>query len=1668
MPDEPDEPDEAAGRFVGVGVADYDSALLGDLPKAGTDVSAVREALPTFAAALAGPTDEISLRGFLKTLKTTLPGSGPLVVLWSGHGVLSPNGGLRLLCSDSADFDLDGIEVGALLAACGTLGASQILVVVDTCHSAKGVVSAVEVLGALTKARPPDADELWVGFLASAQPEENARDGELGSLLVRLLTTGPTQPAALLHWQGSEWLTGHDLGDSVLKEWTSDAHRPEFLALGSVWHLLPSPLRHRPGHPPPGPFTGLVSQLVAVAADSEPTGEEEQLPPLTGRQQETALLADRMQRGQPGLVVVTGAPGAGKSALLARLVAATRPEVRRRLAGAGDPKATLAGALGHADPGYRTVAAYVRARGLTADRMAEQVADQLVLAGVIPPSPTGKPRNAALLVGELQQADLAVPPVVVVDGLDEARTQAFPVATELLQRLAPLATVVVGTRELPGPPATPSLLSLLDPGGARLDLSDPSAYARTEADLRAYVVGRLRGAYGAAQAHQVADVLLSVMKERSFLLARVGTDALLTTSLDLSAPGWQKRIAGSLVEAMTQDMDRLPWPQRPLPDGVQPADVAAQLLRALTYGFGAGLPLEEWAVVAATLGPVPDLTPADAVWALDTAGQYVVQDLDHGTAVYRLAHQSVADILRVPFVPTVGVPFDESVLPVTSALLDRYADLLRAGVPPAAPSYLWYAAWRHAAAAGPAGLDLFQPLTDRQPRLLADLAMAHLEVVGRLATWGHHERAVPFSEQAVELLRRAVQRHDVGYGERLLADALATLSIVDAQTGRTTAAIAAAEEALERYTRLAEADPAYASNVAGTMANLASWRVLTGDLDAAVAGAAEAVERFEALAGLNPSERSGLVRALSSQAAALSGANRYEEALAGATRSVALARELLLTDRGFLPWLAGALRDLAGLQVQMGDFRLAEGNAEAAADDLRELARDNPLHLTSLGIALSNQATALGELGEFGRAEQVAAEAVHALRRAVAEAPANRWALVRALNLRCLLLANAGHPQEALDGIDEAVDLARADLAAPSLGWVRAVNTLAGCLASQGMRRYEVRDLDGAIEALGAAVEQFDLILAADPSAASQRATALNARGQALILAERSSEAQPMLEEALRVLRVEAAARPGLRADLARALTNLAVCETTLGEPSAGEPADEAIDLLRTLVADQPTAGAELARALRVRSLTVSPDLAPGLLTESADRYRAVAGDNPLMAEDLTRTLQLLAAAQDELDRPAESALAWQEAADVLRGRGGARPESDQELPGVLVGLARARLALGDTPAAAEAATSAVELIQAGKAPPPGAPTLTDPPSVLLGRALEVLALADPGAEARLGPALMDALSPADRAAALLERCALVPAGDPRAVPWLARTLLASDALDRPLRASLGTQVRRHAAVPAFREALETSYGALPAFATLDQADVDLAAAWADAPTYTAERDLLLADGRLLDPTLDDAVEEALLAQAADSVDAFRARRAAAVDNGPQVAYAELVAFELAEHFADADPAQQADLLAARRADLLAPEVAEHLRALEAAGDVRAQTALPLVLLAAAGQDGLALAAGADPAESADLLRATVVEHPDSLLDLANYLGSRAEERGDTDGLALALLYAAVALTGGGDPADLEQARDLVASAYRTSPAQRPAWLALLDGLLPTTPSVAALIVPLATATEQA
>ena len=341
----------------------------------------------------------------------------------------------------------------------------------------------------------------------------------------------------------------------------------------------------------------------------------------------------------------------------------------------------------------------------------------------------------------------AAPPVIVVDGLDEARAEAFGIAEDLLVPLARHAVVVVATRQMRRGETEPSLVGTLAPGGAGLDLDDPAARERGRADLREYVTRRLAGVDARMDAGLVAGYLAgetSMTGSQPFLLARLVTDQLRAVPADTSLPGWQRQVSDSIEGAFDADLARVEPPgHRDAADRHDPAGLARGLLSALTWGLGAGLPEEEW-LACANAGPPRGggFDADDVMWVLDQLGRYVVQDGEAGEAVYRVAHQSLADHLRPAHQARHEQVFDPQALPVAVSLAARYRALLDGGVAAGVPAYLWRYMWRHAADSGTAGLAILRQLAARDRDLLPDVGTAALQVAGRLRYWGHRQDAV--------------------------------------------------------------------------------------------------------------------------------------------------------------------------------------------------------------------------------------------------------------------------------------------------------------------------------------------------------------------------------------------------------------------------------------------------------------------------------------------------------------------------------------------------------------------------------------------------------------------------------------------------------------------------------------------------------------------------------------------------------------------------------------------------------------------------------------------------------------------------------------------------------------------------------------------------------------
>ncbi len=1022
------------GRYVGVGVDEYDAATLKRLDYAVRDVQELRALLgASFAGEPLPNPDEQAVRKLLRDLKDSMRDDPkPLVFQWSGHGIPSQVVPLRLLARDSDPAKDDGLDiVGDLGSASAQSGANQILLIIDTCYSGNAI-SAASVVAAVMQTRPPDAEHLWVGVLASCLPIETARDGLLGRKLLELLKDGPKTPYMKVRWSAhNERIRGDDLCDALLKEWNSEVQRPQYEGNGDAWWMLPNPL-YKAGAP-----EQVVEHLLLAARGG---AREDERSWFTGRTAEVDRVVEWVHSGRPGMHVVSGSAGTGKSAIVGRVVSLSNPQEREHLF---EEERTWR----HADPGERSVQAHIHARGLTADRAADLLGEELVRCDVL--TRQEERRNASELVGQVQRAVETdkPPPVVVVDGLDEARGEAFTIAEDLLRRLAEHAVVIVSTREVPRGEEQESLVATLTPRGAELDLDDPEIRDRGRADMRDYLVARLADVDERMDGAAVAGHFIHVTPMTGgspFLLARLVADRLTESPIDTAVDDLREQVSGSIDEALEADLARVEArDDLDLPRGTTATELARKVLAALTWGLGAGFPEDEWLCVARAL--VPDLTEDRDVlaWVLEQLGRYVVQDGEDGVAVYRLAHQSLADHLHQPYRGTHEQPFDPAALRVAEALLARYATLLDGGVPVRQPAYLWRYAWSHAALAGPRGLDLLRSLAQSEMALVPDVGAAASSIAEILNRHDRKLDAVSLAEEAVATYRALAHDNPAFTGN--LAGALNNLGNLYSEVGRPKDAIPPAEEAVTTYRALAHDNPAFTGKLATALNNLGSRYSEVGRPKDALPPAEEAVATCRALANDNPAFTGDLAMALNNLGSRYSEVGRPKDAIPPAEEAVTTYRALAHDNPAFTGKLAGALNNLGSRYSEVGRPKDALPPAEEAVTIYRALANNNPAFTGNLAMALNNLGSRYSEVGRPKDALPPAEEAVTIYRALAHDNPAFTGKLATALNNLGNRYSEVGRPKDAIPPVEEAVAtyraLARESLAS-TIEVARALNNL--------------------------------------------------------------------------------------------------------------------------------------------------------------------------------------------------------------------------------------------------------------------------------------------------------------------------------------------------------------------------------------------------------------------------------------------------------------------------------------------------------------------------------------------------------------------------------------------------------------------------------------------------
>ena len=362
------------------------------------------------------------------------------------------------------------------------------------------------------------------------------------------------------------------------------------------------------------------------------TGRRQALSQLVAWLTAAPTLADNVR-------VVTGGPGSGKSAVLARLVTMSNPDPRYR--------PDMHGPLAPGDPvaGLPPSAIDVAVHARTA--LAGEVVSALAYAASAPHT------DLDGLIDRLLERREAF--TIAVDALDEADDP--PALARALRKLASETAdagvrLLVGTR--PGGPdrrlITALGLSARCDDPALIDLDDPGYLSRD--DLAEYVRRRLlltdipptpyRGRETLAS--QVAAAVARAAYP-AFLIGQLVSRALLLRAqpLSLGDPSWQDfptTVAAAMDQYLADVGDQ------------KEQDRVEDLLRPLAYARGDGLPLDDdaglWSRLATALSRRGRCyTAGDVAALLDTAADYLVETVVTGQAAYyRLYHQALSDRLR--------------------------------------------------------------------------------------------------------------------------------------------------------------------------------------------------------------------------------------------------------------------------------------------------------------------------------------------------------------------------------------------------------------------------------------------------------------------------------------------------------------------------------------------------------------------------------------------------------------------------------------------------------------------------------------------------------------------------------------------------------------------------------------------------------------------------------------------------------------------------------------------------------------------------------------------------------------------------------------------------------------------------------------------------------------
>lgn len=580
--------------------------------------------------------------------------SDAAVVYVTGHGLVDDKRHwIVLQWTQEGKLALTALSTANLVEWLQSTEVRYMLIMLDLCYA-----------GAVTRDRwivPAEHKEHWIG-LASADAGQPAKVGALTDAIKGYLSFLDSPAGASVGGRRVPYLNGASFVDGIQRR----------LPKQSLWLLFPWALNRKQHYCLPNPhYRRLPSDDVEearrdLASHWSPSSrgvsdETDRGWLFTGRERLMRELI-HATNAPPTRYVVTGGVGAGKSAILARLVTLSDLGfLEEWSAHVEDVDPDLL-------PPPRAVDVAVHASGLSPLALLDRIC---TLLGVPRGAPAGQSTHRQLVDDwHAWLAHNPDPVTIVIDALDEASDPraAIDLLAELDLAKRRWIRLIVGVRSVRDDDSG----TVEDPAGRTLvayavdtlravsiPVDEPPYWVDEDVVEYAYqVLSSTEGspyagadaAYAGADAASTRQVAAEIARRcgRSFLVAQLAARYLAgeRAVVDPNDPAWHAVITRGVTGIFHKDLYRI----------ADPADRrrVLDLFRALAFARGRGLPWGRiWPAVANAVADLPDAdgyTDESIVWLLnDRISGYLIAERSEDTTVYRFFHDALRTSLREDF-----------------------------------------------------------------------------------------------------------------------------------------------------------------------------------------------------------------------------------------------------------------------------------------------------------------------------------------------------------------------------------------------------------------------------------------------------------------------------------------------------------------------------------------------------------------------------------------------------------------------------------------------------------------------------------------------------------------------------------------------------------------------------------------------------------------------------------------------------------------------------------------------------------------------------------------------------------------------------------------------------------------------------------------------------------